>query len=249
MKNPIIIASDSIECFLKEYGIFTQRIENYLEIIDIYPALTPDIKERKITLVNNKNPFKRQNWVIGKNKIQFINGDEYIIILNSFSWDKIYYHKILTEKTLIIQIIDFDEDISKYKNLIEERIYLVVDIRINFGGEVNKIDRYFSVLKDLIYKDSIKKCFILISNSTCSSAEILVEKLNSLNKVFVIGNETYNKKFVYKKLEINGKEIFIPYYSLNVNINRYQDVNFYKYFDLYSLDHKRYYSKPDLWSI
>ncbi|ARJ51360.1 S41 family peptidase [Staphylococcus lutrae] len=70
---------------------------------------------------------------------------------------------------------------------------------------------------------------LLVSNTTCSSAELFVEQMADSYNTLIIGSKTYGKKYIYNRQFINNVEILIPKHklSLSFDINKHFDFNQY----------------------
>lgn len=91
--------------------------------------------------------------------------------------------------------------------------------------------------------------YILVSNATCSAAEILVEKMGKLKKCYIVGSETFGKKYIYRILQDEKRTVYVPEYSINTKIKINQFVQFYYFYEIYYLNQKKEYIQPDIWKI
>ncbi|WP_353419307.1 hypothetical protein PYH66_10740 [Staphylococcus delphini] len=80
----IYFGVDTVEEYLKSFGLITKNKKNHLKILDAYPPLPDYIINKIIVEVNENSPLIIENWKVGKNKVKFINDDEYYIYLEEF---------------------------------------------------------------------------------------------------------------------------------------------------------------------
>lgn len=247
MERLRIIERDSLEELLKTYGVFIEIDEQKMSIVESYPPLPNVFREKKIINVNDANPLIKNAWKKGKNIIEFENHEKRILILEELEWDKILYSSFVNGRNYIVQCTNFEQDNELYVPHSVENI--VLDLRYNFGGKLKDMNKWYCYLKKILIQREIKKIYILVSNATCSAAEILVEKMGKLKNCYIVGSETFGKKYVYRILQDEKRTVYIPEYSLNTKIKINQFVHFYYFYEMYYLNQKKEYIQPDIWKI
>jgi len=242
------IKKNSIEQYLMEYGIYIKRSENEkIYINESYPPFLNNIYGMTLHLVNDLPAEEKSSWKMGLNYVIFVNGKKIKIYLSEFNYQFILYDLITTSDYQIMQCIDF----SEYKDLViynlKKEIYL--DLRINFGGEINQMLLFYEKMIDFINLDYKNKLTLLISNNTCSSSEIFVYKMFALNRprqVQIVGKKMFGKKYIYRKYFSNDTTYIVPYQEIkreNYEININFDCNFY-----YEDDIQKKYVNPQIFN-
>ncbi|NBK48073.1 hypothetical protein EON06_10045 [Staphylococcus delphini] len=167
----IYFGVDTVEEYLKSFGLITKNKKNHLKILDAYPPLPDYIINKIIVEVNENSPLIIENWKVGKNKVKFINDDEYYIYLEEFSYP--YYNYLKGKSVYTIQCLNFHQEIF----IPNHYTSILLDLRCNFGGSITEMQNYYNKLIDIIKLQKIVEISLLVSNTTCSSAELFVEQM------------------------------------------------------------------------
>lgn len=243
-----VIHKNSTKDFLKEFGIFINETSQGVSVIDSYPAFPTRKKGITITEVNNKDPKKKDSWLVGENLAKYLNGDLAYIYLEDYSWDGIFYDPINLQNGIVLQCCHFTE-LSLLEYISLDHNYLVLDLRINFGSSIREMKTYFDEFQNKVTSNVIKKIYLLVSNSTCSSAELFVDKLSRYDGVTVVGSDTYKKKYAYSVIEEEDKLIYIPKYEIKTEFNINTYVGFNYYYKVRTFNRKKIYQEPQIWCL
>jgi len=242
-----VIRKESLEEFLSLYGIFIEKDNMSLLLTEMYPPLPHNFQDKKVIKVNGGTPFQKQNWKKGNNIIEFENRKLLILVLQDFNWSRINYEPFISQNYFIFQCIEF-------KNInmlhIPDKIKnVVIDLRFNFGGSLKEMDLFYENFTKTLIEKKIDKLYILISNATCSSAEIFVDKLGERENTYIIGTKTFGKKYVYRLFKDDKVLVYVPEYSISTNIKIIKNVKFYFFYEFYYLNQKKEYIPPDMWKV
>ncbi|MFJ5767536.1 S41 family peptidase [Lysinibacillus sp. NPDC093210] len=244
MTKVITIKEETLEKFFEKFGIFIKKSDSKIVIIDIYPPLPKEIHSHTIIKANGKAPDFISNWLVGENLVEFDDGSQWILTLGDFDWNQIVYKNFTSNNHLFIQCISFDVIPE-----IDEKVYkrnIVIDLRVNFGGELQKMINYYKWFVYICKKYSISHKYILVSNSTCSSAELFTDKFKNDENATIIGSKTYGKKYIYKQITTPDKKVLIPMLKIETDFNIDINFNFDYYYAIKSKSNTRYYKPPEI---
>ncbi|WP_339260511.1 S41 family peptidase [Lysinibacillus sp. FSL K6-3209] len=244
MSKVITIEEETLEKIFEKFGIIIQKSDSKISIIDIYPPLPKEIQSNTIVKANGKASDVSSNWAIGENIVEFDNGSQWILTLEDFDWSQIVYENFTSNNHLFLQCISFDV-IPK----LDEQIFkknIVVDLRVNFGGELQKMINYYNWFVDTCKKYSIAHIYILVSNSTCSSAELFADKFKDDKNTTIIGSKTYGKEYIYKQITAPNKKVLIPISKIETDFNIDIPFDFNYYYAIKSMANTRSYKPPEI---
>lgn len=242
-----------LRCNRKERNFFDKIHVKYVQFKSFFYITqgNNDLSIYKKDLILNADELlsakNTQNEILLK--IYRTSSSEMIELIIDISVDYTYNHKnSYTEfkKTFFVKLDDFDKEfIQKIRFSYFEYESLVLDLRYNTGGSVlnaNKLidkivkktdNAYFikgidNKLKSVQFfgNDNVifKNIYILVSEMTASSAELVTAVLREAADAVVIGRRTFGKGVMNKKFEVNEHiSLFIPvyrYFTTNSEINR-----------------------------
>lgn len=84
-----------------------------------------------------------------------------------------YYNDLKEKSVYTIQCLNFHQEIfipNRYTRIL-------LDLRCNFGDSITEMKNYYIKLIDIIKLQKIVEISLLVSNTTCSSAELFVEQM------------------------------------------------------------------------
>jgi len=244
MSKVITIKEETLGKFFEKFGIFISESKSKISIIDLYPPLPKEIQSNTIIKANGKSPDVISNWLEGENIVEFDDGSQWILTLGDLDWSQIVYKTFTSNNHLFIQCISFDVipeiDEKNYKKNI------VIDLRVNFGGELHKMTNYYKWFVHICKKYSISHIYLLVSNSTCSSAELFTDKFKNNINATIVGSKTYGKKYIYKQVITPDKKVLIPMLKIETEFNIDINIDFDYYYDIKSISNTRYYKPPEI---
>lgn len=244
MSKVITIERDTLEKFLEKFGIFVSKSNSKIYIIDIYPPLPKEIQSNVIVKVNGKPPDVISSWLVGDNLVEFNNGSQWILTLEDLDWNKIVYKNFASNNYFFIQCISFDIIPEIDETIYEKNV--VVDLRINFGGELHKMIDFYNWFNNICNKYSINHKYILVSNSTCSSAELFTDRFKSDEDTTIIGSKTYGKKYIYKQITNPNTKVLIPISKIETEFDIDINFDFDYYYPIKSISNFRHYKPPEI---
>src|SRR5690606_6210818 len=93
---------------------------------------------------------------------------------------------------------------------------------------------------------SITHKYILVSNSTCSSAELFVDKFKHDLDTTIIGSKTYGKEYIYKQIVTPDAKVLVPKLKIETDFTIDIDFDFDYYYPVKRISKRRYYNPPKI---
>jgi len=244
MSKVITIKKDTLGNFFEKFGIFIKAYDSKISIIDIYPPLPKEIQSNVIVKVNNRLPHVVSHWVIGDNLVEFDDGSQWILSLEDLNWEQIVYKNFMSGHYFFMQCVSFADIPEIYENIHKKNI--VIDLRVNFGGELHQMMDFYQWFVNVCDTYSITHKYILVSNSTCSSAELFVDKFKHDLDTTIIGSKTYGKEYIYKQIVTPDAKVLVPKLKIETDFTIDIDFDFDYYYPVKRISKRRYYNPPKI---
>jgi hypothetical protein len=111
------------------------------------------------------------------------------------------------------------------------------------------MNAYYNEMMGRLDRIKFKKLYILVSNTTCSSAELFVDRISKLKNVIIVGSDTYQKKYAYSVITQKDRWIYIPKYRIKTEFTINEYIGFYYYYNIRTLNKKKVYIHPEVWFL